>query len=1205
MPSLAAAVPPPILSRETEEQGAQRAAGAWRRANLQIGAIIAIGASVVVLLWLIIVVVIETERKAAIDHARSEANNLSAAFLAEVTGRLDAITRAMDVVATQMQRDPGFDLYAWAQANPLLMATRMRAAAIISPDGWLIATTLLPHTEPVDMRDRDYFRAQVDGPAAGLFIGALGVGRLTEQPSLRLSRRVDTADGRLLGVLVFSVTADQITSLQQSVDLGPRGYLSLVGSDHVIRVRFGTGSADGELGVGARTRPSPPSAGSDALRFYIRQSILDHVDRLYSARKLVDYPLSVYVAFDVDWVLEPAVAHAMLTAVIGILATLMLATLIALLMIQIRRRTDREVKLWAEQASLAAEIQHGNTVQAQLRASEVRLRDIAAHASDWFWEQDAELRYVSIGTEPMIGKGDLSYIGKCRWEWTDASLEPELWANHRRDLAARKPFRDFRYSRVLPDGRQQHVCASGIPLFDDDGQFAGYRGTGRDITAEVAAEAELRAAKDRAEQAETILRDAVDSMSEGFVIYDHADRMVMCNKHFREAYGRSADIMVPGTSFEALVSGGLARGEFVDAVGREQAWLAERVQQFRACTGSVERRLSNGRWMLVTDRRMRNGGLAGLRVDITELKQTQAALRESEARLDRAQAIAGIGSWELDVATGHYSWSKELYRIRGVAPGQFSPNLDSIASFVHPDDFVAKVRWLTNLARGIEQSAHELRILRPDGEERMVRVEGRAVIDPDGVIRRLAGTMQDITERRLMERQLMQAQKMEAIGNLTGGMAHDFNNGLGIIIGNLDLLARAVKGNQSAEELCGEARGGALRCADLVRQLLAFARRQPLHPRQTDVNALVNETIQLLGRTLGEHIALTSKLDATLWPVLADPVQLEAALVNLATNARDAMPKGGQLDICTRNVRLDAPYAALSPEVTAGPYVLIEISDTGTGIAPEIVGRIFEPFFTTKPPGQGSGLGLSMVFGYVKQSGGHMTVYSEPDRGSTFRIYLPRAEAAGAQTAAVDDQSEVVGGHETVLVVEDNEHLRRATVRQLAALGYRVLEVADAAAALLVLAGDTAIDLLFTDVVIPGELDGIGLARQAVRRDPGLRVLLTSGFPAARAPGQRTCTTEFRLLGKPYHHDELARAVREVLERPGQRATDTNTARNDANAAMPPTAQLRDAAWQRAALRASEPHDTDLKDTEHYDPEPQGPERTTPSAAPMSVEAPS
>ena len=475
----------------------------------------------------------------------------------------------------------------------------------------------------------------------------------------------------------------------------------------------------------------------------------------------------------------------------------------------------------------------------------------------------------------------------------------------------------------------------------------------------------------RIKRAEVMLRDAVNSISEGFVIFNHEDRLVMCNDAYRKLYGLGAEMVTPGTKFEDIVRHVAARGGHANSRGRENELLAERLRRHRDANSSADYRMANGSWILATDRRMSNGGIAGLRVDITALKETQAALAESETRLDRAQAIAGVGGWELNIATGKYVWSKELFRIRGVAPDKFEPNVDNVAAYAHPDDYQEDRKWLDALATGVEQGARETRIIRPDGEVRLLRLEGQAIKDADGVIRRLAGTMQDITERRLIERQLSQAQKMEAIGSLTGGMAHDFNNGLGVIIGNLDLLGRMVRENIPAAEMCDEAREAALRCADLIRGLLAFARRQPLQARQTDVNALVDGITRLLGRTLGEHVEMRVTLEQDLWPVMADAAQLEAALVNLATNARDAMPKGGYVDVVTKNVQLDAHYAAMHPEVFAGPYVLVEVSDTGEGIAQDIIGRVFEPFFTSSiaETGKGSGLGLSMVFGFVKQSG--------------------------------------------------------------------------------------------------------------------------------------------------------------------------------------------------------------------------------------------
>ncbi len=390
---------------------------------------------------------------------------------------------------------------------------------------------------------------------------------------------------------------------------------------------------------------------------------------------------------------------------------------------------------------------------------------------------------------------------------------------------------------------------------------------------------------------------------------------------------------------------------------------------------------------------------------------------------------------------------------------------------------------------------------------------------------------QGIARQHEIEAQLRQAQKMEAIGNLTGGMAHDFNNLLGVIIGNLDLLRGKPRGGAAIDpeidQLSGEALDAALRGADLTKRLLAFARRQPLQPQRIDINEHVSGISKLVGRTLGDDVEIKLDLGADVWPVIVDPAQLEATLINIINNARDAMPTGGRLTIATSNRILDEDYVSLHPELAPGSYVLIELSDTGTGIPPDVLSRIFEPFFTTKEQGKGTGLGLSMVFGFMKQSEGHINVYSETGHGTTFRLYLPRV--TDRKMAPVVTKTSTPVGNETVLAVEDNESLRRVVVRQLTDLGYRVIEAQDGASALSTLESEK-VDLVFTDIVMPGGWNGYTLAKHALERWPALKVLLTSGFPETRFGTESQASSNLHLLTKPYRRDDLARAVREILD---------------------------------------------------------------------------
>jgi two-component system CheB/CheR fusion protein len=402
-----------------------------------------------------------------------------------------------------------------------------------------------------------------------------------------------------------------------------------------------------------------------------------------------------------------------------------------------------------------------------------------------------------------------------------------------------------------------------------------------------------------------------------------------------------------------------------------------------------------------------------------------------------------------------------------------------------------------------------------------------------GILRDLSAQHREQVERTKLEAQLHQAQKMEAIGNLTGGMAHDFNNMLGVIIGNIDLLRDLKADDPEIDELTREALDAAFRGADLTRGLLAFARQQPLRPQHVEVNELVSGITRLLRRTIGEDIEISLDLAAELWPVVVDPAQLEASLTNLATNARDAMADGGRLMIVTANRTLDADYAAQHAEVTAGGYVMLEVSDTGCGMTPEVMHRIFEPFFTTKSRDKGTGLGLSMVFGFIKQSGGHIGVYSEPGIGTTFRLFLPRTaeDVRKVEESAAATSPLPHGRGESVLVVEDNEALRRVVTRQLGELGYRVLAAQNAAAGLELL-DRQSIDLLLTDIVMPGGINGRELAHRARQRWPGIKIVFTSGFSEARLNGDAgllaACTP---LLSKPYRKEDLASAAREALDR--------------------------------------------------------------------------
>ena len=453
----------------------------------------------------------------------------------------------------------------------------------------------------------------------------------------------------------------------------------------------------------------------------------------------------------------------------------------------------------------------------------------------------------------------------------------------------------------------------------------------------------------------------------------------------------------------------------------------------------------------------------------------------------------------------------------------------SAKDFVHPDDLDSTRDNMRLARRGRSVRNFECRYMHRNG--RPVPLAWKGIwSEPDGQYFFIG---RDMTERMALESQLRQAQKMEAIGQLTGGIAHDFNNILTVVIGMNEIMADAVRNNPRLREIAKTIDEAATRGAQLTQRMLAFARKQPLNPGSLDFNEVVARVATILRRTLGEDIAVKTVFADGLWQALADPSQIEDTMLNLAVNARDAMPKGGQLVIETANVHLDEQYAAQNIEVVPGDYVAVTVTDSGTGMPPEVIEHVFEPFFTTKEVGRGTGLGLSMVYGFIKQSQGHVKIYSELGHGTSIKLYLPRAVGADAEPSpTIAPTASHAGGNETILVVEDSTAVRKAAVSMLRGLGYRVREAEDGKAALAILRERVEIDLLFTDLIMPNGIDGQELLVLARRERPGLKALFTSGYSEhfLKARGETDPTVP--LLNKPYRAQKLAEAVRKALDAP-------------------------------------------------------------------------
>ncbi len=544
-----------------------------------------------------------------------------------------------------------------------------------------------------------------------------------------------------------------------------------------------------------------------------------------------------------------------------------------------------------------------------------------------------------------------------------------------------------------------------------------------------------------------------------------------------------------------------------------------------------------------------NARLAQLRFEhleeeIQERRRTEALLRRTQANLAQSQRMAHLGSWESDLATNELWWSEETYRIFGLAPDQ-QISRALFFDLVHPDD-KASVQEASEHAQ-IRNKPYRIehRIIRPDGSVRYVQEQAEVITDQDGKAIRMLGTVQDITEYKVLEEQFRQAQKMEAVGQLAGGIAHDFNNLLTVINGYGQVLLESFEPEDPNREMVEEVVKAGVRAAALTKQLLAFSRRQVLELRVINVNSVVSGIESMLRRLIGENIRLRSKLDPRVGNIKADPGQLEQVIVNLVVNARDAMPNGGTLTIETANVDLDEAYAAEHAAVQPGPYAVLIVSDTGTGMDAQTQARIFEPFFTTKGLGRGTGLGLATVYGIVKQSGGYIWVYSEPGHGTTFKIYLPRLSDEVLLPAASAAPSESLAGGETILVVEDDASIRGLIQNLLSRQGYTVLVVGGAQEALetcQTLQG--SIDLLLTDVVMP-DMGGPELASQLLELRPEMRVVYMSGYTENTISQHGVLNQEITLLEKPFTAESLVRKVREVLG-PRQHVPDHADALSDA-----------------------------------------------------------
>jgi len=711
--------------------------------------------------------------------------------------------------------------------------------------------------------------------------------------------------------------------------------------------------------------------------------------------------------------------------------------------------------------TMGMDITERKRMEQTILESEDRFREFAESSSDWLWETDADSRvtFVSDRITQLLGIEPAGIVGRRRQELA-APDDDANWPELERVVQARRPIRDFRYQIVDNAGQRRWLSISGKPRYSPGGVFAGYRGTGTDIT-------EKMLALHREAQVRERFLAAIETVPVAVALFDEKDRLVVANERYRALLTVSVSVR-PGMSFEELLRAEVAAESIVEAATEREAWIRERIARHRHPAGDFEIHRANG-WYQVREHRTGDGYTLVVVHDVTDRKKAEEGLMAARDQLE-ARVRERTLALEQEIVERQYA------------------------------------------EKALQQANQEL--------ERRVEARTRHLRD-------------EIAERKKLEAQFLQAQKMEAIGQLAGGIAHDFNNLLTVIQGNLSWLSdRLESEDETVSQLMGMALEAARRAGELTHRMLAFSRRQDLRPERVDLRRVLDSVVPLISRALSESVTVEIAVETGTWPLMVDPHQLENAILNIAINARDAMPHGGTFTLKAENRVVDAAQAARQERPEAGEYVCLALRDTGTGMSPEVLARVFDPFFTTKDVGKGSGLGLSMVFGFANQSGGFVEIASEEGRGTSVELYLPRCppeQAATAGSGAAAHEPPVSADGLTVLVVEDDPLVRGVAMEYLKMAGFQTVQAEEGRAAIHLLERTAPVDLVLSDIILPGGMSGLDLAERIRAKWPETVVLLMSGYSHDEFSRRGIDPEDLSLLRKPFTKYELLRKIKETM----------------------------------------------------------------------------
>jgi two-component system cell cycle sensor histidine kinase/response regulator CckA len=761
--------------------------------------------------------------------------------------------------------------------------------------------------------------------------------------------------------------------------------------------------------------------------------------------------------------------------------------------------------------------------QEALRQSEERYRRIVETTREGVWMIDASHKttFMNQRMAEMLRCGSDRCLGSSPFDFLDDGEGAKLAAYLQRTAGGQI---DIRYTRK--DGTSVWTLLEAAPVVDRHGRYEGSLAMVVDITERKQAETAVRHERDRAES-------YLDAAEVIMLAIDVDGRITMINRYGRSVLGWTSDELLGkdwiGTCAPARVQDSL-RATLHGFLQANRSDAGAMIVENPIVSKSGEERLIEWRSSVLRDDHGIAIGVIASGTDITDRTQAVADLRTAEERMRFALESAEVGIWDMDYQTGVLSWSATLEKQYGLPPGSFDGAYKSFVALIHPDDRQTTLDAVTKAEEaGTDFSLHN-RVVRPDGTVRTLDGVGRIYLDGSGKPVRGVGISLDVTERRLLERQYQMANKMDAIGQLASGVAHDFNNLLTVILGFAEFVTEDTSIAAHHRRDVGEIIKAARRASGLTKQLLAFSRQQVLETIPLDLNRLITDMTGMLRRLIGEHIEVNLNLAPRLPLALSDRGQLEQVVMNLLVNARDAMPAGGAVTIKTTYVELD-DLARDNEPTAGGHYVLLAVTDTGTGMSKETQRRLFEPFYTTKDTGKGTGLGLSTAYGIIKQSKGYIYVDSQAGLGTTFRVYLPCADAAAFAAEAYESAApSAARASETLLLVEDEAAVREFSVRILEREGYRVFVAENGDEAHREFAERAAeIDLVLTDVVMPG-CGGPELLRRLRLRRANLKVLYMSGYTEQSAANVMAFRDAPAILQKPFSAADLRRRVRSVLD---------------------------------------------------------------------------